>query len=490
MSEFDRLLEQSLAVGHEPGSTVEGQIVSINEDAVFVDIGGKSEGILEFDEMIQDDILQLHDTLRVGSKITVKVKRIKDGLAYLSKKAVDIDAAWKRLRKDHDEAVLVDIKILEKTKSSYRCEVYGCIEGYIHEKNYLDEKPEIGSFWKANISDFDYRRKRVFFSRYEIIKKERSERSHQLYSRYQEGDIIEGKVEKLVNFGAQIRLEPEVSAWLHISEISWNDIRFPKDVLKVGETIRARVLVVDPNERKITISKKDIEPDPINDIIVGEAYEGKIKSVADFGVFVQIPNGVIGLVHNGELSHKPFSHARELFKVKDKVKVKVLAVNIPDRKVSLSIKAFEHDPWLDVTMKYAMGDVVSVRIEKLLDVGAIVKLDDFFDGFIPISEVSKDRIQHPSERLHEGQETSARIIGIEAAKHKIKLSIRKVIEAASKPRTSSSYRRSDDSPSGNIDEDLKAIKPTAGKTTLGAILPKGLLDKIAKQSSEDIDSEE
>lgn len=490
MSEFDRLLEQSLAVGHEPGSTVEGQIVSINEDAIFVDIGGKSEGVLEFDEMIQDDILQLHDTLRVGSKIIVKVKRIKDGLAYLSKKAVDMDAAWKRLRKDQDDNAFVEIKILEKTKSSYRCEVYGCIEGYIHEKNYLDEKPEVGSLWKANIADLDYRRKRVFFSRYEIIKKERSERSQQLYSRYQEGDIIEGKVEKILNFGAQIRLEPEVSAWLHISEISWNDIRYPKDVLKQGETIRARILRVEPSDRSITISKKDIEPDPINDIIVGEAYEGKIKSVADFGVFVQIPNGVIGLVHNGELSHKPFNHARELYKVKDKVKVKVLAVNIGDRKVSLSIKAFEHDPWLDVTLKFAVGDVVSVRVEKLLDVGAIVKLDDFFDGFIPISEVSKDRIQHPSERLHEGQEVGARIIGIEAAKHKIKLSIRKVIEAPSKPRTFTSNRRSEDGPTVGIEDDLRAIKPTAGKTTLGAILPKGLLEKIAKQTQEDNEDDE
>lgn len=482
MSEFERLLEQSLAVGHNPGATVEGQIVSINEDAIFVDIGGKSEGILQFEELLQDDILQLHEKLCVGSKITVKVKRIKDGQVYLSKKAIDIENAWKRLRKDYEDKALVDIKILEKTKNSYRCEVYGCIEGFIHDKNYLDEKPEIGSIWKAQISDFDPRRKRVFFSRYEIIKKEKEERVQQLYSRYQEGDIIEGKVEKINNNGASIRLEPEVSAWLHKSEISWNDIKNPKEAIKVGETIRARILKVDPVEKRIILSKKDIEPDPINDIIVGEAYEGKIKSVADFGVFVQLPNGIVGLVHNGELSHKPFNHPRELYKVKDRVKVKVLSVNIAERKVSLSIKAFEHDPWLDVNQKYAMGDVVTVRVEKLLDVGAIVQLDDFFDGFIPISEVAKERLQHPSEKLHEGQEIRARIIGIDAAKHKIKLSIRKVAEATTKPRIAVT-RRNEETPTTEIDDDLKAIKPTAGKTTLGAILPKGLLDKIAKQTS-------
>jgi small subunit ribosomal protein S1 len=454
MDDFKELLEDDLGTqALQQGAIITGKIVQIGESGVFVDIGAKSEGVLPLDQILPRDLPRL----QVGDEIKVKVVKRVEGEYILSKRAVDYEEAWNRLVDAQRENQAIDITIENQAKNGYIARAFGVVEGFVHKSNF-EAAPEINGAYKAFILDINRRERKLVFTRRAILKEEQERKLDEEFSRYQPGMVIEGTVESLTAYGAFIRISDSITGLLHISEMAWHQVKRPSDVVKKGEKVKVKILELDPDRKKISLSLKAATPDPLASLLPGEELEGKVESIADFGVFVRLNNHVTGLVHTSELSHKRFGHPSELYKQGDRVKVKVLNVDTESRRVGLSIKACEQDPWNEIHLKYQLGQVVEGTITQLLENGMVVKLDDIFEGFVPIGEISVDRIDHPKRKHHVDETVSVKIANIDTKRRRIRLSIKALLIEGEDIEVSTE-------PTGPTD-----TSPTAGKVTLGDLI--------------------
>ncbi len=431
---FEELLQESFEErkGLRPGQIVEGRVVKITEDAIYVDIGAKSEAILPVEEVSESDLEHLQE----GDPVRVKIISRRGGDIKVSKRQVDYQNALLEAQRDKQEGNLVTITIERKVKKGYEVSAYGgLLRGFIHEKSFPFDKPKVGEQRQAHLVEIERDRgddkrfpHRLFFSRKELVLQEKESRLQQEFDSLQEGMIIEGEVESLTDYGAFVKVTENLTGLLHVSELSWNRVNHPKEVLKPGEKIRAKIIALDPEDRRISLSLKHLQTDPLLDIIEGEVYEGEVENVTDFGVFVKLPGGVTGLVHRSELTYRQFNHPGEIVQPGDKLQVKVKRVDIKERKVQLSSKDVEDDPWNYISEKYQVGQDVEVTATKLLDRGVIVTLDEYFDGFLPIGEIALERLNHPRERVKEGDKFLVRIIDIDPSSRRIKVSVRALFE--------------------------------------------------------------
>ena len=461
--EFNTLLEEDLAGrALQVGQVVDGTVVQISEDGVFVDIGAKSEGHLDLDQIVQEELARL----RVGDQIKCRIVKKVDGEFKLSKKSVDFDEAWNRLKAIKDVDGDVDIRVIEKVKNGYMADVFGILPGFIHHSNFKG-KPPIGGEFSAKILDLNRKARKLVFTRRDILQVEEREALTRDYDVLQEGMVVEGVVEKLSPYGAFIKITEHLTGLLHISEFSFDHVKKPSEVLKKGDVVQVKVMQIDREGHKISLSRKATLKDPLMTLLPGEEMDGVVDRVADFGVFVRLEGGITGLVHRTELTYKKFDHPSEVVKPGDQLRVKILRVQPEDRRVSLSAKASERDPWSEVFSFYSNGQSVTGKVTQLLQSGMVVKLDETFEAFVPVSEMSEDRVQHPGDLFQEGQEVTGTILSIDTAKRRIRVGLRERRE----------FRASDDAPrqhtgrsGGDAGYELGSITPTAGKVTLGDIL--------------------
>jgi small subunit ribosomal protein S1 len=290
--------------------------------------------------------------------------------------------------------------------------------------------------------------------------------------------VVEGVVDKLSPYGAFIKITENITGLLHISEFSFEHVKKPSEELKPGDTVQVKILGIDREKNKISLSRKATMKDPLMTMVPGEEIDGIIESIAEFGVFVKLNNGVTGLVHISELSHKRCNHPSELFKPGDPLRVKVLRVQPEDRRISLSAKACERDPWQEVFSRYSAGQKVEGRVTQIMQSGVVLKLDEFFEAFVPISEISEERVNHPADVVNEEDEVAGVILSIDTAKRRIRVSLRRVGEADGR---GDQHYQTETLSVGSIED--QAV--TAGKVTLGDILGSKLdLTKIAKREKE------
>jgi len=474
-NEFNNLLEEDLAGRSlSVGQVVDGTVVQISEDGVFVDIGAKSEGHLELDQIFQEELARL----QVGNQLRVRIVKKVDGEYKLSKKSVDYEEAWNKLIEDRNEDRDVDIIVREKVKNGYMAIAYDILEGFIHHTNFKG-RPTVGQAYKARILDLNRKARKLVFTRRDILKREEEEALERDYSMLQEGMVIEGVVEKLSPYGAFVKITDSLTGLLHISEFSFDHVKKPSEVLKPGEVVQVKILGIDREKNKISLSRKATLKDPLASLLPGEELDGKVESLAEFGVFVKLDNGITGLVHVSELSFRKFGHPSELFKPNDPIRVKVLRVQLEDRRVSLSAKACERDPWEDVYSRYMVDQRVQGVVTQLLQSGAVIKLDDFFEAFVPIGEIAEERIKHPGDVLEEGKEVEGVILSIDSSKRRIRVSLRRSHEA---PKEESAKHVASAADYATV----KDATPTAGKVTLGDILGSKL--DLTSVSGKDADS--
>jgi len=249
--------------------------------------------------------------------------------------------------------------------------------------------------------------------------------------RYPPKTRVKGKVVSVTDFGAFVELEEDVEGLVHISELSWTTPKHPKDVVTEGDEVEVVVLAVDADRKRISLSLRRALPDPWDD--VGHRYprgalvEGKVTNVTDFGAFVELEQGVEGLIHISEISWQRVGHP-EVLAPGQTVRAIVLKVDEEERRISLSLRALQQDPWEEFLEQYSVGSIVSGPITQIKDFGAFVRLTPAVEGLIHVSEISPDRIASPSEALRLGQEVSAKIIGINESKRQVRLSIKKIAE--------------------------------------------------------------
>ena len=329
----------------EVGETIEGEIKSVVDFGLFVDIGG-FEGLVHRSEISWKDLPAPPDDFEEGDTVEVKV--------------IDLNR--------EEEKISLSIKRLTPNP------------------------------WEG-VSD-----------------------------RYPVGEIVEGEVVSITDFGAFIELEEDVEGLIHISELSWGYPEDPHEVVEVGETVEAEVLEVDEEEQRISLSARKAQQDPWEKI--EEVYEpgtevsGKVTKVTDFGAFVQLEEGVEGLVHVSELSWDHVNHPSDMLSEGDKVNTQVLEVNKGDRRISLSIKQAQKDPWHEFQDLYSVGSKVKGEISEIKDFGAFIQITDDVEGLIHVSEISTEKVSTPEDVLDVGETVEAKIIGINDEKRQVRLSIR------------------------------------------------------------------
>jgi small subunit ribosomal protein S1 len=473
-NDFNNLLEADLASrALSVGQVVEGTVVQISEDGVFIDIGTKSEGHLELDQIVQEELAKLN----VGDRITVRIIKSEAGEFKLSKKSVDFENAWNKISEDKEADREVDITIVEKVKNGYMAEAYGILQGFIHHTNFRG-RPGNGQVFPAKVLDCNRKARKLVFTRRDIIDREEKEALERDFGMLQEGMVVEGVVDKLSPYGAFIKITDALTGLLHISEFSYDHIKKPTEVLKPGDLTQVKILAIDRDKKKISLSRKATMLDPLETLFAGEELDGSVESVAEFGVFVRMSNGVTGLVHVSELSHKRCNHPSELFKPGDAIRVKVLRVQPEERRVSLSAKACERDPWTEVYSRYQVGQRVTGPVTQAMQSGLVMKIDDFFEAFVPVSEISEERIKHPRDVHEEGTEVSGVVLSIDGGKRRIRVSLRRTEENVHEEVQSSSY-------GGRQPAFESDIQTTAGKVTLGDIFAGKLdLTKGTKETKE------
>lgn len=290
------------------------------------------------------------------------------------------------------------------------------------------DKFEPGQKVKVMVLEADREEGRISLS----MKRLRPDPWQGIAQRYPPKARVKGKVVSVTDFGAFVALEEDVEGLVHISELAWTTPKHPRDVLAEGDEVEVVILSVDEARKRISLSLRRALPDPWDD--VGHRYprgalvEGKVTNVTDFGAFVELEQGVEGLIHISEISWQRVGHPKEVLTTGQTVRAIVLKVDEEERRISLSLRALQQDPWEEFLEQYSVGSIVSGPITQIKDFGAFVRITPAVEGLIHVSEISPDRIASPSEALRLGQEVSAKIIGINESKRQVRLSIKKIAE--------------------------------------------------------------
>jgi len=290
------------------------------------------------------------------------------------------------------------------------------------------DKFKPGQKVKVMVLEADREQGRISLS----IKRLRPDPWQGIAERYPPKTRVKGKVMSVTDFGAFVELEEDVEGLVHISELSWTTPKHPRDVVSEGDEVEVVVLAVDADRKRISLSLRRALPDPWDD--VGHRYprgalvEGKVTNVTDFGAFVELEQGVEGLIHISEISWQRVGHPKEVLAPGQSVRAIVLKVDEEERRISLSLRALQQDPWEEFLEQYSVGSIVSGPVTQIKEFGAFVRLTPAVEGLIHVSEISADRIASPSEALRLGEEVSAKIIGINESKRQVRLSIKKIAE--------------------------------------------------------------
>ncbi|MBA3570519.1 MAG: 30S ribosomal protein S1 [Pyrinomonadaceae bacterium] len=431
--DFGQLLdqfEQEQATLQE-GEVVRGTVVGISERGVVIDFGYKSEGIVNPAEFTEDGVI----TVKAGDEVEVLVKSMEtaDGLPVLSRADAVRMKAWDDLEEAYQEGSTVKGRVMERIKGGLRIDIDG-IAAFLPGSQ-VDVRPvrNLDSLRnqeiEAKVIKLNRKRSNVVLSRKAVIEGENAGRKDQTLGQIEEDIIVEGQIKNLTDYGAFVDLGG-VDGLLHVTDMSWGRLQSPNELFKVGDNIQVKVLKFDRDRERVSLGYKQLLPDPWSSVEerfpIGTRVGGRIASVADYGAFVELENGVEGLVHVSEMSwSKRVKHPSKIVNPGDTVEVEVLSVDPKARRISLGMKQIQENPWQTLHDRYQIGTRVHGRVRNLTDFGAFIEIEDGVDGLVHVSDISwSRRIKHPSEVLKKGQEIDAIITSIDTENRRLSLSIK------------------------------------------------------------------
>jgi small subunit ribosomal protein S1 len=419
LSEFEHSHQQ----GRE---TVEGTVVSVTPDAVFVDIGRKMDGLIVPDPA---------RPLKKGDKLLVSIRgRDEQGNYTLSTIKVETPRDWSGLEAAFASKKTIAGTVLEVVKGGLRVDV-GVRAFMPASRSGVREQAEmeklVGQQIECRITKLDTESEDVVVDRRVILEEREKQAKEEAFTRLQEGAIVRGTVRGLMDFGAFVDLGG-VDGLLHVSDMSYQRGIKPGDVVTAGESIEVKILKINRETRKIALGLKQLLPDPWT--LVPEKYpqasriKGKVARVADFGAFVELEPGIEGLIHVSEMSWTRKNVKPEnIVKVGDQVDVVVLGVNAADKRIALGLKQALGDPWEEALKKYPVGAVAEAPVTSLAKFGAFVDLGDGVEGMIHIGDISKDkRLNHPNEALKVGQKVRAQVLEVDKERRRLRLGIKQL----------------------------------------------------------------
>jgi small subunit ribosomal protein S1 len=427
---FVELYEQSLQ-SVAIGKVVMGKVVQINDDAAMIDVGYKTEGRLYLNEVTDSDG---NVTISVGDEIEVLVDRRKDAELILSKEKAARIKMWDDVIKIYEEKGIIPGTIVERVKGGLSVDIGfpAFLPGSqvsTHPVKDLDRY--VGQTMDFQILKYDRKRNNVVLSRKAILEIEREGKKKKTLETLEEGKIIKGIVKNVTDYGLFIDLGG-IDGLLHITDMSWGRIRHPSESFSREAEITVKVLSFDREKERVSLGLKQLTENPWDAIIekypVESVIEGKVVSIMDYGVFVEIEPGVEGLVHVSEMFWtKKIRHPSRVLSMGDAIKVMVLDVNPDNRRISLGLKQTMPNPWMELKEKYPEGTVIEGEIRNITDFGIFVGIEDDIDGLIHVSDISwKKRVKHPSEFYKKGQKIEAIVLGIDVEAEKFSLGIKQL----------------------------------------------------------------
>ncbi|HEX8960448.1 MAG TPA: 30S ribosomal protein S1 [Geobacteraceae bacterium] len=429
--EFAELFHDSLKQ-LQVGEIVKGVVVHINQDFVLVDVGYKSEGRIQIGEFL-DENGQL--TVKVGDEVNVLFERAENehGYIVLSRKKAESQVAWTKIE-EAGEGGIVEGRIVSKVKGGLNVDIgvmafLPASQVDIRPGGNLDKY--IGQTDRFKILKMNRKRGNVVLSRRVLLEEERESLKKETLANLAEGQILEGIVKNITDYGAFVDLGG-LDGLLHITDMSWGRLSHPSEIIKVGDKIKVMVLKYDSAKGKISLGLKQTMPDPWLSVEgkydVGSRVRGKVVSLADYGAFVALEEGVEGLVHVSEMSWtRRLRHPSEILKVGDEVEAVVLGVDSGNRRISLGIKQTEVNPWTVIGEKYPVGTRIQGQIKNITDFGMFIGIEDGIDGLVHVSDISwTKRIKHPGELFAKGQTVEAVVLNIDAENERLSLGIKQL----------------------------------------------------------------
>ena len=414
------------------GSIVPGKVLRIQDDEVLVDIGYKSEGLVDGDEFEDVSAVQIGDTVEVF----LESLENDHGMVVLSKKRAEQQRKWDHIVNDCEEGSLVEGTITRAIKGGFIVDIGadaflpGSQVDVVPVRN-LDEY--IGRTLQVKILKINKERKNIVVSRREIIEESRREQKLKLLGEITVGQLRKGTVKNITDFGAFVDLDG-IDGLLHVTDMSWGRINHPTEMVRVGDQLEVMILNIDLDKERISLGLKQTLSNPWQDIDakypIGTRIRGKIVSLAPYGAFVEIEEGVEGLVHVSEISWtKRVQRASDVLKVGDEVEAVVLSINTEDKKISLGMRQTEENPWEVAALKYPIGSLVKGKVRNFTSYGAFVEIEEGVDGMIHVSDMSWTRkINHPSEVLKKGEEVETIVLEIDSANQRISLGLKQAQE--------------------------------------------------------------
>ncbi|MFP4211259.1 MAG: 30S ribosomal protein S1 [Alkalispirochaeta sp.] len=415
----------------EEGQLVDGTVIQISGDEVFVDIGYKAEGRIPMAEF--DSVPDVGDTVEV----VLLRKDIRNGGVAVSKRKADEKRFWKELKDAFQERRPVKGKVVKAIKGGFEVRLHGNVRGFNPiskiDIRRVDEPEEY-----VGIEDFFFvervysdNRVNIVLSRRAWLEQETEKNRSAFFEQVTIGDEVEGVVKSFTSFGAFIDLGG-FDGLLHINDMSWGHVTRPKDYVKKGDTIRLKVIKMDPEEKKINLSLRHMTPDPWETFedryAVDQVVTGKVTKLTDFGAFVEIEEGIEGLVHISEMSWvQRISHPKEVLEPGQEVETKILDYDIQAGRVSLGLKQVLDNPWDDIDQRFPIGKHLRTTVKKLTATGAFVEVEEGIDAFLHVDDLSwTKRYKNPGAVLQEGQELDVVVILSDPENQNIRVGVKQL----------------------------------------------------------------
>ena len=415
------------------GEVVKGTVMQVSNGGVVVDVGYKSEGIIQISEFLDE---HGEVTVEPGGLVDVLLERTEDrqGHIVLSREKAEKMKIWDEVEKAFTERKVVIGRVIERIKGGLAVDIG--VRAFLPGSQ-IDVRPVRnldamrGQELRMRVIKVNKKRGNIVLSRKSLLEEENAEKKKQTLETLAEGKVIRGVVKNLTDYGAFIDLGG-IDGLLHITDMSWGRIGHPSELFKVNDELEVVVLKYDPSTERVSLGHKQLAPDPwenVQDLCsIGAKMSGKVVSLTDYGAFVELESGVEGLIHVSEMSwSKRAKHPSKILTVGESVEAIVLGVDPQARRISLGLKQTEGNPWNELTKRYPVGTRITGKVRNLTEFGAFVEVEEDIDGLIHISDMSwSKRIKHPSEVLKKGDVVEAMVLSIDAENQRLSLGLKQL----------------------------------------------------------------
>ena len=416
-------------------TVVTGTVTNIDGDWAVVDVGYKAEGVISLGEFTDEDG---NITIGVGDKVDVFLGSMseEDGQLSLSKRKADEMKSWEEISKAYEADEVVSGIITARVKGGLSVDIG--VKAFLPGSQ-VDLRPVknleklLNEEMTFKIIKFNKRRGNIVLSRRVLLEEERQKQRKETLKDLQVGVIMTGVVKNITDYGAFIDLGG-IDGLLHITDMTYGRINHPSEMVEVAQNIEVKILKFDADTQRVSLGYKQIRPDPWDEVDlkypVGAIVRGKVVSMPDYGIFVELEDGIEGLVHISEMTwNKRVKHPSKLVNIADLVEAKVIGVDAENKRISLSMRELEPNPWDLVEHRYPIGSIVNGKVRNITDFGLFVGIEEGIDGLVHISDLSwSQRVKHPSELYQKGDEVEARVLNIDREGERFSLGIKQLKE--------------------------------------------------------------